>query len=188
MSVNGPIYNSVIVLLTSDKIDGTYVYQGPVVFGGFLSGSNADISWKKTDLELVIGEQTSLPARYNQGASNWPKYWTNVIDPCVFYDNDGQLWMSYGSWFGGIWMLQLDEETGLRDYDVTYESNYSEKGQGVTSDPYFGKKIAGCYQVSAPFPRPATGGHCGKDRSSENILLDQIQRSAYRDSCNPYAL
>ena len=148
MSVNGPTYNSVIVLLTSDKIDGTYVYQGPVVFGGFLSGSNADISWKKTDLELVIGEQTSLPARYNQGASNWPKYWTNVIDPCVFYDNDGQLWMSYGSWFGGIWMLQLDEETGLRDYDVTYESNYSEKGQGVTSDPYFGKKIAGGYQVS----------------------------------------
>ena len=29
MSLNGPNHNSVIVLLTADKIDGTYIYQGP---------------------------------------------------------------------------------------------------------------------------------------------------------------
>jgi arabinan endo-1,5-alpha-L-arabinosidase len=44
--------------------------------------------------------------------------------------------MSYGSWSGGIFMLELDEETGLRDYDVTY-------AESATSDPYFGKRIAG---------------------------------------------
>ena len=49
--------------------------------------------------------------------------------------------MSYGSWSGGIFMLELDEETGLRDYDVTYAEN-------ETSDPYFGKKIAGGHYVS----------------------------------------
>lgn len=148
MSVNGPTWNSVIVLLTSDKIDGRYDYQGPVVYSGFLSNTDSRVSWKKTDLELVIGAQSSLPSRYNQGTANWPKYWCNAIDPCVFYDPDGNLWMSYGSWFGGIWMLQLNEETGLRDYDVVYESDFSTKGQALTSDPYFGKRIAGGYQVS----------------------------------------
>ena len=35
----------------------------------------------------------------------------NTIDPDVFYDKDGQLWMVYGSYFGGIWILKMDEET-----------------------------------------------------------------------------
>jgi arabinan endo-1,5-alpha-L-arabinosidase len=64
----------------------------------------------------------------------------------VFYDEEGKLWMTYGSWSGGIWMLELDENTGLRDYDVTYELTGS--GNGITVDPYFGKKIAGGYYVS----------------------------------------
>ena len=148
MSVNGPHYNSVIVLLTADRIDGTYVYQGPVVFGGFCSAADSRVSWKKTDLELVIGAKATLPARYNQGTGGWANYWTNVIDPCVFYDDGGQLWMTYGSWFGGIWMLRLNGDTGLRDYDTAYPSDYAAKGRSLTSDPYFGKKIAGGYGVS----------------------------------------
>ena len=79
-------------------------------------------------------------------AGNWGERWPNNIDPCVFYDEEGKLWMSYGSWSGGIWMLELDEATGLRDYDVTYELTGS--GNGITVDPYFGKKIAGGYYVS----------------------------------------
>ena len=43
-------------------------------------------------------------------------------------------------------MLELDENTGLRDYDVTYELKGS--GNGITIDPYFGKKIAGGFYVS----------------------------------------
>lgn len=37
----------------------------------------------------------------------------NVVDPCVFYDKDGRLWMMYGSYSGGIFVLELDETTGL---------------------------------------------------------------------------
>lgn len=44
-------------------------------------------------------------------------------------------------------MLQLDTETGLRNYDVTYPS-VGGSTNGVTSDPYFGKKISGGYYVS----------------------------------------
>ena len=138
MSVNGDNWYSSIVLLTSDKITGPYLYQGPVVISGFHTGN----AYKDTDLELVIGEQSTLPSRYKApwASTNKPSY-PNCIDPCVFYDEQGKLWMSYGSWSGGIFMLELDEESGLRDYDVTYATDN-------TSDAYFGKKIAGGYYVS----------------------------------------
>ena len=142
-SINGDNWASSIVLLTADEINGPYVYQGPVVFSGFNVKNN--LSYQSSDLELAIGAQSSLPARYNVGGA-WGNRWPNCIDPCVFYDEDGKLWMTYGSWSGGIWMLQLNEENGLRDYDVKYPITGS--GDVVTSDPYFGKKIAGGYYVS----------------------------------------
>ena len=37
----------------------------------------------------------------------------NAIDPCVFFDADERLWMVYGSYSGGIFLLELDPETGL---------------------------------------------------------------------------
>ena len=43
-------------------------------------------------------------------------------------------------------MLELDETTGLRNYDVTYLLTGG--GDNYTSGPYFGKKIAGGYYVS----------------------------------------
>ena len=141
MSVNGDSWFSSIVLLTADNIEGPYEYQAPVVISGFKNGT----SYKDTDLEIVIGEQSSLPSRYNVG-NKWGERWPNNIDPCVFYDEQGKLWMSYGSWSGGIWMLELNENTGLRDYDVEYELKGSDNG--ITVDPYFGKKIAGGYYVS----------------------------------------
>ena len=141
LSINGDSWYSSIILLTADKISGPYRYQAPVVMSGFKSGND----YKNTDLEIVLGQQSSLPSRYNVG-SNWGKRYPNCIDPCVFYDEQGKLWMSYGSWSGGIWMLELDENTGLRDYDVSYTLTGS--GDGVTVDPYFGKKIAGGFYVS----------------------------------------
>lgn len=142
MSVNGDKWLSSIVLLTADHIEGPYTYQGPVVVSGF---RNSYFN-HKTDLDLVIGQQSAFPERYSRYLE-WGKRWPNNIDPCAFYDEEGHLWLSYGSWSGGIWMLQLDETTGLRDYDVVYPSTGGDT-DGVTSDPYFGTKIAGGYYVS----------------------------------------
>ena len=141
LSVNGDNWYSSIVLLTSDNIEGPYLYQGSVVMSGFHSGT----SYKDTDLEKVIGTQESLPTRYAVG-NKWGNRYPNCIDPCVFYDENGKLWMSYGSWSGGIWMLELDENTGLRDYTIDYPLTGS--GDGITIDPYFGKKVAGGFYVS----------------------------------------
>ncbi len=157
MSVNGDYWASSIVCLAADNIEGPYVYQGPVVFSGFQgrydhNGFTKSSDWTHTDLTIATGA-TSLPARYN--TDKWGSYWPNCIDPCVFYDKDGNLLMSYGSWSGGIWELKLDETTGLRDYTHTYpyqinDKNAAEGGANAnaTSDPYFGKKIAGGYYVS----------------------------------------
>ncbi|WP_051220184.1 glycoside hydrolase family 43 protein [Prevotella sp. AGR2160] len=157
MSINADHWASAIVCLAADHIEGPYVYQGPVVCSGFQGrydhvGYTKKDDWKHTDLAIATGA-TSLPERYNTNA--WGSYWPNCIDPCVFYDENGVLRMTYGSWSGGIWEIQLDEATGLRDYTHTYayQINGKDAEEGAadantTSDPYFGKKIAGGYYVS----------------------------------------
>lgn len=158
MSINGDKWCSVIVCLTSNSPEGPWIYQGPVVFSGFQGtyahvGFEASSDFQQTDYTIATGE-TALASRYKVGAS-WGTYWPNCIDPCVFYDESGELWMSYGSWSGGIFVLKLDKTNGLRDY--TYKFPYQVNGTtttpgsanaNCTSDPYFGKKIAGGYYVS----------------------------------------
>ncbi len=152
LSLNGDNWASVIILLTSDKPTGPFTYQAPIVFGGFngQTYNGKKVDYKNTDLELVLGPQASLPSRYKTSA--WGNLWPNCIDPCVFFDDSGELWMAYGSWSGGIFMLKLDKNTGLRDYTHTYPmKTYSGNGgkyTGYTSDPYFGKLIAGGAYVS----------------------------------------
>ena len=158
MSLNGDNWASSIVCFTSDNIEGPWKYQGPVVFSGFLgkyahNGYASADDWKNTDFTIATGE-TSLPERYNVG-DKWGSFWPNCIDPCVFYDDQDNLWMSYGSWSGGIFLLRLDKNNGLRDYTYTYPYEVNGKAAtsaaasaNTTSDPYFGKKIAGGYYVS----------------------------------------
>lgn len=158
MSLNGDHWCSSIVCFVSDNIEGPWTYQGPVVFSGF-QGTYAHNSyaaaddWKHTDFAIATGE-TALPSRYKVG-DKWGTYWPNCIDPCVFYDDDDNLWMSYGSWSGGIFMIRLDKTNGLRDYTYTFPYQISgttttpgAADANCTSDPYFGKKIAGGHYVS----------------------------------------
>lgn len=159
ISLNGDYWASAIVMLTSDSPSGPFSYQAPIVCGGFngqvYSGKSVD--YKNTDLELVLGPLDKLPDRYN--TSTWGDLWPNCIDPCVFFDDNQQLWLVYGSWSGGIFILKLDNNTGLRDYTYTYNSE-TYKGTapngtsfaGYTSDPYFGKLIAGGCYVSGEGP------------------------------------
>lgn len=43
------------------------------------------------------------------GAENY-----NTIDPAVFADTDGRLWMAFGSFWSGIKVIELDPKTGKR--------------------------------------------------------------------------
>ena len=147
LSVNGENWHSSIVLCTADNIDGPYKYIDTIVYSGFETKpeKNAN-SYKNTDVEKVLGENPDL-SRYLNNSGRWnAEYGTNAIDPCVFYDEAGKLWMVYGSWFGGIFMLELDENTGLRDYNEKYETKTD------VSDAYLGKKVAGGHWASGEGP------------------------------------
>ncbi len=143
LSVNGENWHSSIVLCTADNIDGPYTYVDTIVYSGFETNPiNEANSYKNTDVEKVLGSDPDL-GRYLNSEGRWnAEYGTNAIDPGVFYDEAGKLWMVYGSWFGGIYMLELDEKTGLRDYSVTYPTVKDQ------SDAYMGTKVAGGYWAS----------------------------------------
>ena len=150
MSINGDDWHSSIVLLTADDIEGPYVYQGAVVYSGFVADETSANYYKNCDLEEVYGELDELPEKYDKigTSSTWGDYWPNAIDPCVYTDDEGNIYMSYGSWSGGVFVLEIDETTGLRDYSVSYDSDYDTLGKSGVTDAYFGKKIAGGYYVS----------------------------------------
>ncbi|MCM1057944.1 MAG: glycoside hydrolase family 43 protein [Firmicutes bacterium] len=133
LSADGDNWKSNIVMLTADYVTGPYEYAGSIVYSGFTAET-----FGETDAPKVLGTQ-EIPERYvKNGVANnkWGDMWPNCIDPCVFYADDGRLLMAYGSWSGGIFMLELDKETGLRDYSVSYDTD-------IHSDAYFGTKIAG---------------------------------------------
>jgi len=151
LSLNGDYWSSVVVLLTSNNPEGPFKYEAPIVFGGFdgQSRSGKSVNYKDTDLEVVLGEKSSLPTRYK--TNQWGTYYPNCIDPCTFFDEDGELWLVYGSWSGGIFGLKLDKNTGLRDYTYTYSGTGSTPN-ATSDDAYFGKRIAGGYYVSGEGP------------------------------------
>ena len=138
MSINGKSWNSSIVLLTSDSLNGDWENQGTVVYSGFTkSGVHA---YTDTDFASVVGSDNADAAlvRFKSSDTTWnSRYGAHAIDPCVTYDSDGNLWMSYGSWSGGIWIFKLDPKTGLRDTATKYDYKENE------TDPYMGYKLAG---------------------------------------------
>ncbi len=144
MSINGPDWNSTISLLTSDRLDGEWTYVGPVIQSGMSKGYGVTFDYEKvtggTDIKRYIDNVS--------GRGN-PTLEAHAIDPCVLYDDNGDFWMSYGSWSGGISMIKLDKKTGLRDYNTTYDDTNNTVGPaGLITDPYMGYKIAGGNAVS----------------------------------------
>ena len=51
-------------------------------------------------------EDKGIVIRSDAGASAKP----NAIDPCIFTDPSGKQYMTWGSFFGGIWLTALDDE------------------------------------------------------------------------------
>ena len=60
----------------------------------------------------------------NSTASNM-----NAIDACIEYDQEGRMWMAYGSFFGGIRVVELNATTG-------YRKSQTDEGTLIASRPY----------------------------------------------------
>ena len=150
-ALSGADFKSSVILFTSSKIEGPYEKAGVVVYGGF---TNSATSNARTDYAKVTGSST-VNGRYLDDAGKWDNtYAVSCIDPCVLYDESGKLWMTYGSWSGGIFLLKLNEQTGLRDYSYNYGfTSFSSdgavwNGTRLRFDPYMGVHIGGGYYVS----------------------------------------
>lgn len=141
LSVNGANFRSVIVLLTADTIEGDWSYVGPVVYSGF---TNVNVS--RTDVTKVLGSGADLTRYQSQRDTG-----INAIDPSVKTDGNGDMWMTFGSWFGGMWMMKLNPANGLRDYSTTYPTvpNQSDAYYGVKLGGGFGNSGEGSYLIRA---------------------------------------
>ncbi len=77
-------YRSYMGLAVSDTIEGPYTNVGEILKGG-----------------------TGVPGFD-------PAFDPNTIDPTLYRDKDDNLWMVYGSYSGGIFVLEMDDATGFQ--------------------------------------------------------------------------
>lgn len=105
-------------LLKADSVTGKYIDYTKI----FRSGSG------KAPDETVVYDSNTQP---------------NAVDPAVFYDKDGKLWMVYGSYSGGIFITELEPNTGLIKSDSTVSAENSS----------WGRKLLGNYhaRIEAPY-------------------------------------
>ena len=80
---------SALGLATADDIEGPYQHQQILLYSG-----------------QTANNQPGWPFH---NANHMP----NAIDPHVFFGADDKLWMLYGSYSGGIFILELEPDTGL---------------------------------------------------------------------------
>lgn len=113
----------------SSTPEGPYEWKGALICSGFTK----DLLDKTNVLDYVTREYAE--ANYFRGSDYDYKSYPNAIDPSVFYDGDGRMWMVYGSWSGGIFLLEIDEQTG--------EPIHPEADPANDVDPYFGRRLLG---------------------------------------------
>ena len=122
----------------SDSPEGPFEWQGALIYSGY----DKETIYS-TDILDYVDEEYALSA-YFKG----PKYkfedWPNAIDPGVFYDLDGKMHLVYGSWSGGIFLLDIDESTGKVIHPEADPEN--------DIDAYYGKRLAGGNHMSMEAP------------------------------------
>lgn len=138
--------NSVIWFGTSDSIDGPYENVKAIVYSGFDNITRGPVvpkystHYSFTNIGTLL-EKGTFSLRdvrkapwFNDGGYYDNTVFPNAIDPTVFYDKNGELWMVYGSYSGGVYIIPLSESTGEPDYE------YMKKTDGY--DIYFGKRLS----------------------------------------------
>ena len=144
---------SAIGYAISKSIEGPYNYVDTIMYSGFTendsydSNSDKNTNYINTHIDELIEEGV-----VDEMNSSWfladgqynTSYAPNAIDPELFYDKEGKLWMTYGSWSGGIYILEIDESTGK----PIYPGIDSNEGDANFTDRYFGKRISGGFTQS----------------------------------------
>ncbi len=147
---------SCIAFLAAKDINDTYTYGGTVVYSGFTTSgeidgnSKRDTKWDNDYLNLKalteLGSENGgideiSEQWFNQDGSWNHLYAPNAIDPCLFFDPAGEkMYMVYGSWSGGIFLLEMDPVTGQAVYPGV---DGTDEVSGNYVDRYFGVHLVG---------------------------------------------
>lgn len=102
---------SALGIAVADKVEGPYKNKGIILKSG-MAGTGDDGE---------VYDATEKP---------------NVVDPDVFFDKDGKLWMVYGSYSGGIFILELDPATGFPLADQGYGKKLLGANHARIEGPY----------------------------------------------------
>lgn len=156
-SVSSTYIRSAIGYAVAPKIEGPYTYVDTVLYSGFTKDtafdpdSQVDKKWTNTNIKALMEEgklTEANPDWFNGDGSYNNALYPNAIDAALFFDADGKLWMTYGSWSGGIFIVELNPGTG----QVIYPGQDGVTSDGRLVDRYFGTKIAGGYTKSGEGP------------------------------------
>ncbi len=157
---------SCIGYLVSKAMDDNFKYADTIVYSGFTKTGDPDgnssrsTKWDNDTLNLKkLMERTSKNGGidsieddkcFNADGSWNNLYAPNAIDPTVFFDASGKkMYMVYGSWSGGLFVLEMDPSTGEPKYPGV---NSKDPVSGNFTDRYFGTHIAGGNHESGEGP------------------------------------
>ena len=79
-----------------------------------------------------------------ENRDNW-----NAIDPCFVIDDDGQPWLTWGSFWDGIQLARLDTTMHLASKPFTIARRHKPGNQNAAENPT--SKFAGRNAIEAPF-------------------------------------
>ncbi|MBD3919825.1 S-layer homology domain-containing protein [Paenibacillus sp. PR3] len=148
---------SAIGYAVSQNIEGPYKYVDTIMYSGFTKDdakdkdSTVNKKWTNTNIDELITDKVLASENngwFNSNGSYNNDLYPNAIDPALYYDTEGKLWMVYGSWSGGIFALEIDKATG----EAIYPGADGKTEDGRMIDRYFGTKIAGGYFQSGEGP------------------------------------
>lgn len=145
-SASSTYKRSCIGLAVSKKIDGPYTYADTVIYSGFTKNDSRDADsthnnkYVNTNIDELIKKGIISSYKDDWGINDYNNIkYPNAIDPCVYEAKDGKLYLSYGSWSGGIFVLPINKTDGSVIYPGS--DGFTENGNMI--DRYFGIQIAG---------------------------------------------
>ncbi|MBR4201478.1 MAG: family 43 glycosylhydrolase [Oscillospiraceae bacterium] len=147
---------SVIAYAVSKNVEGPYTFADTLIYSGFTDNDsyatsatkNVNRKYTSTNIDELIaaGQVEFNSAWFNKHDFN-NQLFPNAIDPTIYTDPEGRMYMCYGSWSGGIFTLEIDRTTGKC---IHPKSGQTADGRMV--DSYFGTKISGGYGKSGEGP------------------------------------
>ena len=155
---------SCIGLAVSKTVEGPYEYSDTLIYSGITSNGATDgksTRNTKWDNDYVNFSELIAKGTKDGGISGVNEKWfkkdgsyntdyaPNAIDPTIIDGKDGKMYMVYGSWSGGLFILEVDKETGKVIYPGV---DGTDATSGNYVDRYYGTHIAGGNHQSGEGP------------------------------------